>query len=121
MPPGRIPSFLFGNLITSVGYGIAVTLFLNSVSTILRKRRTTGLLNLPLVIPSVLIFIFATVNIIGLWINIYMAFVVHGNNPEAYLGLIRTPAKTIYQTGQVGAILLADALVVIQTNVSTDS
>jgi hypothetical protein len=41
-----------------------------------------------------------------------MAFVVHGTNPEAYLGLIRTTAKTVIQTGQLGAIFLADALVV---------
>jgi hypothetical protein len=41
-----------------------------------------------------------------------MAFVVHGANPESYLGLIRTPAKTVIQTGQLGAIILADALVV---------
>jgi hypothetical protein len=41
-----------------------------------------------------------------------MAFVVNGPDPEAYLGLIRTPAKTVIQTGQLGAILLADALVV---------
>jgi hypothetical protein len=31
------------------------------MDTIVRKKRSTGTLNLPLVIPSVLIFIFATV------------------------------------------------------------
>ena len=51
-------------------------------------------------------------NIIGIWVNIHMAFVVNAKDPEAYLDLIRTPAKTIIQTGQIGAILLADALVV---------
>jgi hypothetical protein len=80
MAPGHIPSFLFGTLITSVGYGnlklqtmpssrltafftlgIAITLFAKSVGTIFRKQRATGTLNLPLVIPSVLIFILATV------------------------------------------------------------
>ena len=79
MPAGHIPSYLFAVLITSFCYGgpksypvghtliasvipgIAVTLFAKSVATIVRKRRSTGRLNLPLVIPSVLIFIFATV------------------------------------------------------------
>jgi hypothetical protein len=41
-----------------------------------------------------------------------MAFVVYGSDPEVYLGLIRTPAKTVIQTGQLGAILLTDALMV---------
>jgi len=115
MGPAHIPAFLFGTLITSVGYGIAIALFIRSIGTILRKRRATGKLNYPLVIPSVLIFILATVNVIGLWINIHRAFVVHGQDPESYLGLIRTPAKTIIQTGQLGAIILADALVVYRT------
>jgi len=55
------------------------------------------------------------VNIIGIWINTHMTFVINAKNPEAYLDLIRTPAKTVIQTGQVGAILLADALVVYRT------
>jgi len=38
--------------------------------------------------------------------------VVNGADPMAYLSLIRSPAKTIVQTGQIGAIVLADALVV---------
>jgi hypothetical protein len=41
--------------------GIACTLFVKAVGIILRKRRSTGKLNLPLVVPSVLIFILATV------------------------------------------------------------
>jgi hypothetical protein len=41
-----------------------------------------------------------------------MAFVVNATDVAAYLALIRTPAKTVIQTGQLGAILLADALVV---------
>jgi hypothetical protein len=48
----------------------------------------------------------------GIWIHIYTAFVTNANDPETYLDLITSPAKTIIQTGQVGAILLADALVV---------
>jgi len=84
-------------------------------STKLRKQRSTGKLNLPLAIPSALIFMFATVNVIGIWIHIYTTFVVNGKDPLAYLNLIRSPAKTIIQTGQVGAILLADALVVYRT------
>ena len=109
--------------------GIAVTLFAESIGTILRKRGATGKLNLPLAIPSVLIFMFATVvslmllnaklflrfffqNTIGLWLNTYRTFVVNGADPMAYLNLIRSPAKTVFQTGQIGAIVLADALVV---------
>ena len=46
--------------IVSVILGIAFTLFLKSVRTILRKKRSTGKLNMPLVIPSILIFCFAT-------------------------------------------------------------
>jgi hypothetical protein len=38
--------------------------------------------------------------------------VVNANDTEAYLDRIRTPAKTVIQTGQVGAIILADALMV---------
>jgi len=115
MPPGHIPSFLFATLIASFSYGIAVTLFAISIGTILRKRRSTGKINLPFVMPSALIFILATVNVIGLWINIHAAFVVHANDTEAYLDRIRTPAKTVIQTGQVGAIILADALIVYRT------
>jgi len=115
VPVGHIPSFLFATLIASFCYGITVTLFIKSVSTILRKRRVSGKINLPFVLPSALIFIFATVNVIGLWINIHAAFVVNANDIEAYLDRIRTPAKTVIQTGQVGAIILADALVVYRT------
>jgi hypothetical protein len=42
----------------------------------------------------------------------HTTFVINIKDPEAYLDLIRSPAKTVIQTGQVGAILLADALVV---------
>lgn len=115
MAPAHIPAFLFATLIASFCYGIAVTLFFESIGTILRKRRATGKINLPFVMPSVLIFILATVNVIGLWINIHAAFVVHAADTEAYLDRIRTPAKTIIQTGQVGAIILADALMVYRT------
>jgi len=114
-PVGHIPAFLFATLIASFCYGIAFTLFIKSVGTVLRKRRSSGKINLPFVIPSSLIYILATVNIIGLWMNIYAAFVVNANDTEAYLDLIRTPAKTVIQTGQVGAIILADALVVYRT------
>jgi len=88
---------------------------MRSVGKILNKRRSTGKVNLPFVMPSTLIFILATVNVIGLWINIYVAFIVHAKDTEAYLELIRTPAKTVYQTGQVGAIILADGLMVYRT------
>ena len=37
---------------------------------------------------------------------------VNANDVESYLDRIRTPAKTVIQTGQVGAIILADALMV---------
>jgi len=115
LAPGHIPAYLFAVLITSFFYGIAVTIFAKAVATIVRKRRSTGKSNLPLVIPSVLIFAFATVNVMGIWIHIYTTFVVHLADPEAYLDLIRSPQKTIIQTGQLGAILLADALVVYRT------
>jgi hypothetical protein len=78
MAPGHIPAFLFATLIVSFCYGeldiyldggilnflqsgIAVTLFFRAVGTILRKRRSTGKVNLPFALPSVLIFILATV------------------------------------------------------------
>ena len=102
-----------------------------------RKRRHTGNLNISLVIPSALIFIFATLvslitqksnsltsrrarsqNVTGIWINAYRAFIVNAKNTEAYLDLIASPAKTILQTGQVGAIILADALMVRLLSVS---
>ena len=117
--------------------GIAVILFAQSVSTMVRKRRHTGKLNIPLVIPSALIFIFATLvslitrksnsltssrarsqNVTDIWINAYRAFIVNAKNTEAYLDLITSPAKTILQTGQVGAIILADALMVRLLSVS---
>ena len=41
-----------------------------------------------------------------------MAFIVYGKNPEVFLGLITSTPKTVIQTGQLGAIILADALVV---------
>jgi len=106
---------LFAVLITSFCFGIAVVLFTESVGTLVRKRRSTGKLNLPLAIPSALIFMFATVNVLGIWNHIYTTFVVHGDDPLAFLNLIRSPQKTVIQTGQVGAILLADALVVYRT------
>jgi hypothetical protein len=118
-------------LISPFVTGIAFSLFFTSINIIRRKRQSTGQLNLPLVIPSVLIFVLATVvsfmllgsglafgccchfqNVAGLWMNMYMALAVHGKNPELYLQLIRTPAKLVMQVGQVGAIVLADALVV---------
>jgi len=115
MAPGHVPSYLFAILIATFSFGIAVTLFVKSIGTIVRKHRATGKLNLPLAITSILIFIFATVNVMGLWLNAYRTFVVNGADPIAYLSLIRSPAKTIIQTGQVGAIILADALVVYRT------
>lgn len=51
-------------------------------------------------------------NVLGIWINTYEAFVVHSANPLPFLGLITSHPKTIFQTGQLGAILLTDALVV---------
>ena len=48
--------------------GIAFTLFANSVGIVVRRSRSSGKLNLPLAIPSALIFIFATLvgwNLLG--------------------------------------------------------
>jgi len=115
MAPAHIPAILFGVLITTFGYGIAFTLFVISIDTVMRKRKSTGKMNLPFVLPSAMIFIFATLNIMGLWLNTYRAFIVHADNTAAYLNLIRSPAKTIVQTGQLGAIILADAVIVYRT------
>ena len=46
---------------------------------------------------------------------------VYGQDPESYLGLIRQPAKTAFQTGQVAAIILADGLVVQLPSVQPNS
>jgi hypothetical protein len=120
MAPGHIPAFLFATLIASFAYGIAVTLFIRSVAAVSRKRRFNGKVNLPFVIPSALVFVLATVNVIGLWINIHAAFVVHAEDTEAYLDRIRTPAKIVIQIGQVGAIILADALMVFRAFIVWD-
>ena len=48
-------------LIKFINSGIAVVFFAQSVCTLVRKRRATGKVNLTLAIPSVLIFMFATV------------------------------------------------------------
>lgn len=149
MGPSQLSTTLFATLITSVIYGklelrlvnwgfatavisgIAITLFAKSVSTMKRKRKFKGELNLPLVLISSAIFLLATTvssmsrntcvqlnsspshqNVVGLWKNIHDAFVVYPDGAAAYLILIRTPAKTVIQTGQIGAIILADALVV---------
>jgi len=113
----HLSTFLSATLLTSVVYGIAITLFVKSVGTMHRKRRLTGQLNPILVISSTLLFLLATVNVVGLWMNVNYAFVLYPGGPTEFAGLIRTTPKTVLQVGQVGAIILADALVVYRTYV----
>lgn len=51
----------------------------------------------------------------------YEAFVVNSGNPIPFLSLITTHPKTIFQTGQLGSILLTDALMVYRTFVLWNS
>lgn len=94
-----------------------------------RKRRSTGQVSWALAIPSILIFLFASVvswsssladlaadlssqNVFAIWANFYWAILVYPEGPHAYLALVRDPCKTAIQTGQEGAIMLADLLIV---------
>lgn len=44
--------------------------------------------------------------------NIHEGFVLYPEGPEVFFSLLTSRPKTILQTGQMGAILLADILVV---------
>ncbi|KAF7986668.1 hypothetical protein HWV62_26516 [Athelia sp. TMB] len=94
MPLDQTATVLFAVLISTLAYGVAVCLFTQSVVTIVRKQRLTGQ------------------NVLAIWVNFYWAILVYPEGPHAYLALIRDPRKTAIQTGQVGAIMLADLLIV---------
>ncbi|KAF7974837.1 hypothetical protein HWV62_11207 [Athelia sp. TMB] len=111
----QLATALFAVLITSVAYGISVCLFTQSILTMCRKRRSTGQVSWALAIPSILIFLFASVNVFAIWANFYWAILVYPEGPHAYLALVRDPCKTAIQTGQEGAIMLADLLIVYRT------
>ena len=51
-------------------------------------------------------------NVLAIWANFYWAILVYPEGPHAYLLLVRDPCKTAIQTGQEGAIMLADLLIV---------
>ncbi|KAF7976758.1 hypothetical protein HWV62_5750 [Athelia sp. TMB] len=97
MPLDQTATVLFAVLISTLAYGVAVCLFTQSVVTIVRKQRLTGQ------------------NVLAIWVNFYWAILVYPEGPHAYLALIRDPRKTAIQTGQVGAIMLADLLIVYRT------
>ncbi|KAF7979754.1 hypothetical protein HWV62_41142 [Athelia sp. TMB] len=117
----EITTHLFAVLITSFAYGIAACLFVQSIMTMVRRRRLTGQVSWTLAIPSVAIFIFASVNALGIWAYFYWAILVYPGGPQAYFGLVRTPCKTAYQTGQLGAIMLTDLLMIYRTYILWDS
>ncbi|KAF7970224.1 hypothetical protein HWV62_24758 [Athelia sp. TMB] len=112
MPVDETAAVLFATLVTTLAYGIAVCLFVQSIVTILRKRWSTGQVSWVLVVPSTLIFLFASVNVLALWVNFYWAILVSPEGAHYWLALVANPCKTAYQTGQEGAIMLADILIV---------
>ncbi|KZP08828.1 hypothetical protein FIBSPDRAFT_252938 [Athelia psychrophila] len=121
MTLSRLSTTLYGVLITTVAYGIAICLFSQSVMTMYRRRRMTGQVAWTLAIPSVTIFLFASLNVLGLWANVQVAFVDYPEGPLAYLALVSTKPKTAFQTGQLGAIMSADLLMVYRTFILWDS
>ena len=51
-------------------------------------------------------------NVLGIWAYFYWAILVYPEGPDAYFKLVRTPCKTAYETGKLGAIMMADILMV---------
>ncbi|KZP08833.1 hypothetical protein FIBSPDRAFT_938792 [Athelia psychrophila] len=121
MTLSHISTTLYAALITTAAYGIAVCLFSQSVMTMYRKRRMTGQVAWTLAIPSVMIFLFASLNVLGIWVNLQVALVDYPEGPLAYLALVSTKPKTALQTGQLGAIMTADLLMVYRTFILWDS
>ncbi|EJD43065.1 hypothetical protein AURDEDRAFT_152710 [Auricularia subglabra TFB-10046 SS5] len=107
----KVATFTCGFL-ESVAYGVAAVLFVNSVLTLLRARRSRDRINVPLIVFAPLIFFFATLHIFAVWARTYIGFVSYAEGPDKYLGLITTPEKTLAQVGQLGAISLADGMTV---------
>ncbi|KZV83178.1 hypothetical protein EXIGLDRAFT_843162 [Exidia glandulosa HHB12029] len=100
-------------MLESLIYGISLVLFIQSVGTLLQKRRRQERLNMPLIVTAPLLFFFATLHILGAtWMRVYRAFIEYPDGPEAYLTLITTPDKTLGQAGQISAVALADYMTV---------
>ncbi|EJD43066.1 hypothetical protein AURDEDRAFT_168019 [Auricularia subglabra TFB-10046 SS5] len=62
-------TYITCNFIESVAYCIAVVLFVESVLSLLRRRRWRDGINVPLVAVAPLIFFFATLHIVGVWVR----------------------------------------------------
>jgi len=107
--------FLIACITETLGYGIALILFINATRTLLKKKRVNENLNLPIFIAAPILFFFATLHIFGVWVRTYKAFVTYPQGPLAYWGLITSPEKTVTQVGQVGAVILADLMTVYRT------
>lgn len=115
MPPSSLSGnavFVLSSFMESMVYGITAVLFVESVQTLLRTRRRRDRLNIPLIIGAPILFFFVTLHIFGVWVRTYIAVVSYPEGPDAYWSLITTPEKTVTQTGQLGAILLGDAMTV---------
>lgn len=108
-------TFLIACISETLGYGIAIILFINSTQTLLKKKKLNENLNLPIFIASPILFFFSTLHIFGVWVRTYKAFVTYPQGPIAYWGLITSTEKTITQVGQVGAVILADLMTVYRT------
>ncbi len=51
-------------------------------------------------------------HIFGVWVRTFRGFVSYPGGPAAYFALITSVEKTITQVGQVGAVVIADAMTV---------
>lgn len=107
--------FLIACISETLGYGIALILFINATRTLLKKKKVNENLNLPIFIAAPVLFFFATLHIFGVWVRTYKAFVTYPQGPLAYWGLITSPEKTVTQVGQVGAVILGDLMTVYRT------
>jgi len=107
--------FLIACISETLGYGIALVLFISSTQTLLKKRKYNENLNLPIFLASPILFFFSTLHVIGVWVRTYKAFVSYPQGPLVYWGLITSPEKTVTQVGQVGAVILADLMTVYRT------
>jgi len=87
-----------------VVFGMAAILFIQSFITL---RRFTG--NLVLVISNPLLFLFATLHIIGVAARTYRAFITSGD-PHAYYKELTNAETVVAESGQFGAILVSDLL-----------
>ncbi|KZV93875.1 hypothetical protein EXIGLDRAFT_716625 [Exidia glandulosa HHB12029] len=116
MPAAQVIStrvtFLTSTLIESVLYGIALVLMLQSIQSLLRKRRVHDRVNTPLVVVAPLIFFFESLHMFGVWARAFIGFVTFPEGPDASWALITTTEKTLTQVGQLGAVTLGDAMMV---------